>query len=172
MFITTPLPFVQAFVDERHEALDKYQPGAGLSRRQRLWLSFCLMGILVTNAVCWAKFERASLGQYSLAALSWMFRTSQMPWALLLQTSVRVMLATYGITQGSLVLDDSDNKRSNVTTRLFNAPQLKDKTSGGYLHGQNLVFLLLVTPSITMPVGVAFYMPDPVLTAWRQADNQ
>jgi hypothetical protein len=172
MFITTPMPFVQAFVDELHEALDKYQPGAGLSRLQRLWLSFCLMGILVTNAVCWAKFERASLGQYSLAALSWMFRKSRIPWALLLQMSVRVMLAKYGITQGSLVLDDSDKRRSRVTTRIFNAHKLKDKTSGGYLNGQNLVFLLLVTPSITIPVGVAFYMPDPVLSAWRQADKQ
>ena len=126
MFITTPLPFVQAFVDELHEALDKYQPGAGLSRLQRLWLSFCLMGILVTNAVCWAKFERASLGQYALAALSWMFRQSRIPWALVLQMSVRVMRAKYGITQGSLVLDDSDKRRSTVTTRIFNAHKLKD----------------------------------------------
>ena len=134
MFITTPLPFVQAFVDELHEALDKYQPGAGLSRLQRLWLSVCLMGILVTNTVCWAKFERASLGQYSLAALSWMFRKSRISWALLLQMSVHVMLAKYGITQGSLVLDDSDKKRSKVTTRIFNAHKLKDKTSGGYTY--------------------------------------
>jgi DDE superfamily endonuclease len=172
MFITTPLPVVQAFVDELHEALDKYQPGAGLSRLQRRWLSFCLMGILVTNAVCWAKFERASLGQYSLAALSWMFRKSRIPWELLLQRRVRVMLAQYGITQGSRVLDDSDRKRSKVTTRSFNTHKLKDKTSGGYLKGQNLVFLLLVTPTITIPVGGAFYMPDPVLTSWRRADKQ
>ena len=68
MFITTPLPFVQEFVDELHETLVTYQPCAGLSRLQRLWLSFCPMGILVSNAVCWAKCERASLGNYSLAA--------------------------------------------------------------------------------------------------------
>ena len=94
MFITTPLPFVQEFVDELHETLVKYQPGAGLSRRQRLWLSFCLMGILVSNAVCWAKFERASLGHYSLAALSWMCRTSQIPWGVLRPMSVRGLVAT------------------------------------------------------------------------------
>ena len=111
MFITTPLPFVQEFVDELHETLVKYQPCAGLSRRQRLWLSFCLMGILVSNSVCWAKFERASLGNYSLAALSWMFRKSQIPWGLLLHMSVRVLLANDGITHGALVIDDSDKKR-------------------------------------------------------------
>ena len=68
MVITTPLLFVPEFVDERHEALVKYQPGVGLSRRPRLWLSFCLRGLLVSQSVCWAKFERASLGNYSLAA--------------------------------------------------------------------------------------------------------
>jgi len=68
MCIKTPLPFVQACVAELHEALETYQPGAGLSRLQRYWLSGCLMGILVSNAVCWAQFERASLGHDSLAA--------------------------------------------------------------------------------------------------------
>jgi hypothetical protein len=131
MFITTPLPFVTEFVDELHEALGKYQPGAGLSRLQRFWLSFCLMGILISNTVCWAKFERASRGNYSLAALSWMFRQSKIPWEFLLQMSVKVMLQKYGITQGSLVVDDADKQRGKVTTRIFKAHQLKDKTSGG-----------------------------------------
>jgi len=172
MFITSPLPFVQEFVDELHEALEKYQPGAGLSRLQRLWLSFCLMGILISNVVCWAKFERASLGHYSLAALSWMFRHSRIPWEFLLQMSVRVLLGKYGITQGSLVIDDSDKKRCKVTTRIFKAHKLHDKTSGGYINGQTIVLLLLVTPTITMPVAFAFYMPDPALTAWNIADKQ
>lgn len=36
--------------------------------------------MLVTNSLCWARFERASLGTYSLAALSWMFRQANSPW--------------------------------------------------------------------------------------------
>ena len=172
MLITTPLPFVQEFVAELHEALGKYRPGAGLSRLQRLWLSFCLMGILISNTVCWAKCERASLGHYSLAALSWMFRKAKIPWEFLLQMSVQVILQTYGITQGSLVVDDSDKKRCKVTTRIFKAHTLKDKTSGGYINGQSLVLLLLVTPIVTIPVGFSFYMPDPALTTWRKRDQQ
>jgi hypothetical protein len=92
MFITTPVPFVKAFVDELNNILEKDRLGQGLSRRQRGWLAFCLTGILVTHSVCWAKFERASLGTSSLAALSWIFRTAKMPWASLLQTSVTVVL--------------------------------------------------------------------------------
>lgn len=68
MFITTPRPFVQAFVDELNHILEKEQSGHQLSRRQRGWLAFCLTGMLVTDSVCWAQFERASLGTYSLAA--------------------------------------------------------------------------------------------------------
>ena len=139
MFIKTPLPCVQACVAELHEALEKYQPGAGLSRLQRYWWSFCLRGILVSNAVCWAQCERARLGHYALAALSWMFRKSKIPWEFLLQMSVRVMLGKYGITHSSLVIDDSDNKRCKVTKRLFNAHQLKDKVGGGYIKGQSIV---------------------------------
>jgi hypothetical protein len=97
-----------------------------------------------------------------------MFRKSKMPWECLLQMSVRVMLGKYGITHGSLVIDDSDKKRCTVTTRIFKAHQLTDKVSGGYINGQSIVLLLLVTPLITFPVGFALYMPDPVLTSWHQ----
>lgn len=94
MVLKTPLPCVQACVAELHEALEAYQPGAGRSRLQRYGLSCGLMGILVSNAVCWAQFERASLGHYSLAALSWMCRKSKLPWECVLQMRVRVILGT------------------------------------------------------------------------------
>ena len=44
--------------------------------------------------------------------------------------------------------------------------KLRDKESGGYLWGQSLVFLVLVTPKISMPVGVVFYQPAPEISAW------
>ena len=34
------------------------------------------------------------------------------------------------------------------------------------------MLLLLVTQSVTIPVGFAFYMPDPVLTAWTKEDKR
>jgi hypothetical protein len=35
-----------------------------------------------------------------------------------------------------------------------------------------LVVLLLVTPTVTFPVGVEFYMPDPAITAWRKTEKR
>jgi hypothetical protein len=83
------------------------------------------------------RFERASLGTYSLAALSWMFRHAKIPWEHLLVASVRMILASYGITSGSLILDDTDKKRSKAATTLAHLYKLHDKESGGYLWGQS-----------------------------------
>ena len=135
-------------------------------------VSFCILAILVTDSVCWAKFERASLGRYSLAALSWMFCHSKIPWNLVLEMSVRVILHRYGITQGCLAVDDTDKKRSKTTRKIAYVHKLKDKASGGFIQGQCIVFLVLVTPKITFPVGFAFYLPDPTLSAWYKEEKK
>jgi DDE superfamily endonuclease len=171
MVIGQPLPFVRAFVDAIDQAIAEHRPGQHMSAIQRAWLAFCLTPILVTNSICWARFERASLGTYSLAALSWMFRHAKIPWEDLLVASGRVILRYYGITSGSLVIDDTDNKRSKSAKTLAHLYRLRDKDSGGYILGQSLVFLLLVTPTIIIPVGVAFYQPAPELSAWYKQER-
>lgn len=89
MFLSTPLPFVEAFISELDNGLTAFNPEQGLSRTQRYWLVFCLMGIILTNSLCWARFERISLGHYKVGALSWMFRQAPIPWQRLLQIGVR-----------------------------------------------------------------------------------
>ncbi len=171
MIIGKPAPFVSAFVDVVDEAMREQSPSHGLSAMQRTWLAFCVTAVLVTNAICWARFERASLGTYALAALSWMFRHSKIPWAELLVASVRVLLRHYAIASGSLVIDDTDNPRSKSAKALAHLYKLRDKESGGYLWGQSLVFLVLVTPKISIPVGVVFYQPAPELSSWYKKDK-
>ena len=118
MFIVKPLPFVTTFVEGINQAMEAHTPGGGLSRIQRAWLSFCILAVLVTNSVCWAKFERASIGTYSLAALSWMFRHAKIDWEQLLAMSVKSLLDRYGIQKGYLILDDTDKKRSKSTRKI------------------------------------------------------
>ena len=38
--------------------------------------------------------------------------------------------------------------------------------------GQSLVFLILITEKVTIPVGFAFHMPDTVLSAWYKNDKK
>src|SRR5499427_9628662 len=171
MLFGKPAPFVSAFVAAVDDALRAHQPHGGMSTIQQTWLAFCVTAVLVTNSICWARFERASLGTYSLAALSWMFRHSKMPWDQLLVASVRVILRSHGITSGSLVIDDTDNPRSKAAKTLAYLYKLRDKESGGYLWGQSLVFLVLVTPKTSLPVGFAFYQPAPEYSAWYKQEK-
>ena len=127
MIIGKPAPFVSAFVAAVDEAIRAHQPSCGRSAIQRTWLAFCVTAGLVTNSMCWARFARASLGTYSLAALSWMFRHSKMPWDQLLVASVRVILRHHGLTSGSLLIDDTDNPRSKSAKALAHLSKLRDK---------------------------------------------
>lgn len=171
MWLSEPLPFIQDFVAQLDEGLQVHQPNRRLSRIQRGWLGFCLMGIILTNSLCWARFERISLGRYKIAALSWMFRHAKLPWAGMLQVGVGMILKQYGITEGILATDDSDHRRSKRTPQLFRTHKIKDKGSGGYMNGQNIVLLILVTPKVSLPVGFEIYQPDPAKQAWQKADK-
>src|SRR5918994_1433826 len=166
MILAKPAPFVGAFIDAVDDAIRQSNPNHRMSAIQRTWLAFCVTAVLVTNSICWARFERASLGTYSLAALSWMVRYSNIPWDHLLVASVRVILRHHGLTSGSLVIDDTDHPRSKAAKALAHLYKLRDKESGGYVWGQSLVFLVLVTPKISLPVGFVFYQPAPELRAW------
>jgi len=172
VIITDSASFIKNYIDDLNDRLKQYQPGAELTAIQMSWLSFCLTGILMVNAVCWAKFERASIGSYKLAALSWMFRKSKISWDFLLFASVRLIFKKFGITDGVLVFDESDRARSKTTKRIYKTHKQKHKASGGYVNGQTVVLLLLVTDSITVPVGFKFYMPDPVVSAWNKEEER
>jgi len=171
MIFTQPLPFINEFIEQLDQGLRETAPHRQLSKAQRHWLSFCLMGILMANQVCWAAFERVGLRGYSQAALSWMFRHSKLWWPLLLQVSIARILKRYGITEGVLVGDDSDHQRAKVTKRIFKAHKIFDKKTGGWFNGQTVVLLYLVTAKVSLPVGCAFYQPDPAIAAWKKTDE-
>jgi hypothetical protein len=118
MLMYEPAHFIKTFVTDLDAALEKLKSNAKLTHIQKIWLGFCLTGMLLTHSVCWAKFERASLGEYKVAALSWMFREAKVAWDYLLLASVTLVLERHGITEGVLVLDESDRARSKRTKRI------------------------------------------------------
>ena len=171
MVFTQPLSFISEFVEELDRGIRECAPNRKLSTVQRYWLSFCLMGILLSNQVCWAAFERVGLGGYRQAALSWMFRHGKLLWPLLLQVSILLILNQYHITEGELVGDDSDRQRAKVTTRIFATAKIFDKKTGGWFHGQTVVLLVLITAKVSLPVGFRFYQPDPAVATWKKTDD-
>ena len=171
LFTSEPLPFVKSFIEEINQVIKKYDQNLRLTRIQKSWLAFCIMAIFLTRTVCWAKYERASLGKRSMAAISWMFRRSNIPWEKLLIFSTTAIMQRFGITCGSLAIDETDKKRSKSSKKIYKLHKIKDKASGGYVMGQKLVFLVLIAKNITIPVGFQFYMPDPQLKDWKKQDE-
>jgi len=74
--------------------------------------------------------------------------------------------------KGFLVIDDTDRLRARDTSKLYGVHKVKNKKTGGFAKAQNLVFLVLVTNKLTIPVGFAFYRPDPALTEWAKEDKK
>jgi hypothetical protein len=169
--IGKPAPFVSAFVEAVDDAIRAHHPRHAMSATQRAWLACCVTAVLRTNSMCWARFARASLGTSSLAAWSWMLRHRKMPWDPLLVASVRVIVRHHGLTSGNLGIDDTDNPRSQSATARAHLSQRRDKERGGSLWGQSLVFRVLVTPQISIPVGFVFSQPAPELRAWDKKEK-
>jgi hypothetical protein len=160
---------VETFVERLDQSLKVIHSSARLTSAQRRWLSIVLTGILVTHVLCWAVFERRGLGRrFGEEQLRWMFKRSQIAWSYLLQASVRCIIEHYGIKAGTLVIDDSDKRRAKITKRIPGAHKIKDKKTGGYFNGQELIFMLLVTDIVTLPIDFRFYVPDPAVSAWRK----
>ncbi len=90
-----------------------------------------------------------------------MFRKAKLPWEMMLQVGVDIVLRHHGIQEGVLVTDEEDHGRSKKTKRIFKAHKIKDKSSGGYINGQTIVLLMLITPKVSLPVGFEFYQADP-----------
>ena len=162
-----PLEFIHDYLCYLDEGLKADGKGRGLSRAQKKWIGLCLMGILLTNSIYWAKFESMSFMRYTQQALSWMFRKAKLPWDRLLKTSVLSIIHKFGISSGYLVIDDKDINRSKAAKKLHHLHKMKDKKTGGYILGQNVVFLYFVTGKMNLPVGFSFYCPDPVQKKWR-----
>ena len=170
MLIGESLPFIRNYIFAVNECIKQKNPDNQLSRLQSYWLSFIILGLLVTNSCCWARFERFGVGHFKTKQMSWMFRRAHIFWDALLQASVKHIIAAYRIHFGVLVIDDSDRDRSKNTTDIAKVHKIRDKKTGGYMSGQNLIFLLLVCEKVTIPVGFVFYEPDPKKTAWRKEE--
>jgi len=170
MLIGESLPFIRDYIAAVNESIKQKNPENQLTRLQSYWLAFVILGLLVTNSFCWARYERFGLGRYTIKQMSWMFRRAQIVWESLLQASVKHIISAYGIKYGVLVIDDTDKERSKNTTEIAKAHKIRDKKTGGYFNGQNLLFLLLVCEKVTLPVGFYFYEPDPKQIAWRKED--
>lgn len=134
-------------------------------------LAFIIVGVIVTEALNWAAFERRSLGKVKPSNLRWFCYSSKVYWHHLLEASTRYVLHQYGVSSGVLAIDDTEKKRSKRTTKINGVYKMRDKGTSGFCMGQGVVIMVLVTDTATFPVDFRFFTPDPVLAQWRKQDK-
>ena len=171
MILGQPAPFVRAVVEAVDDASRAPHPSHAMAATQRAWLACCVTAVRGTNAMGWARLERASLGTDALAARSWLCRPRKMPWDTLLGARVRVSWRHHDIPSRHLVIDAPDNPRSQAAQALAPRDTRRAKDSGGSRWGHSLVWLGVVTPKLSIPVGVVFSQPAPALRAWDKQDK-
>ena len=100
MIPRTPLPHMIEYVEALNETLREkgHKP---LSKIQGSFLCFVLMGMLLTQSLCWARLERASGGRYQDGALSKMFYHGLKCWEHLLTASALIVMRRFKITSPS-----------------------------------------------------------------------
>ena len=127
----------------------------------------------MSGVICFSRLEKISTGLVRIKALSWMFHRGQrIPWERLLEISTRVLVKRFDITKCVVACDDTFRERSRNTKNIHGVQKLKNKSTGGFFKGQNVIFLALVTPSITFICGFKFFLPDPEFKAWKANDNK
>ena len=166
------LTFITIHVNDLSEQLQIINSGSGLSRIQKVWLSFVLSAILVSNSICWSYFESMSNKKHKSFTLLGMFRRAVISWSKLMTASAGMIIKRYDLKEGVLLLDDTDKSRSKNVKKLHAAHKVKDKATGGYSIAQNIMFLVLVTDKVTIPLGFAFYEPDAEWLLWRKEDKK
>jgi hypothetical protein len=112
------------------------------------------------------------LKQYKQGQLRWMFRHAKIAWTSLLQASVRHVLKHYNLTSDVLVVDDTNKQRSKITSQIMGTHKVKDKKTGSYFNGQELIFMVLVNGTLSIPVAFCFYTPDPEMSHWRKENKR
>ena len=170
MFIRS-LPIVIQFIDALNDSLSLIKPSHKLTRIQKIVIGAMITGIIMTEALNWAAFERRSLGVFKPTTLCWMFYKAKLAWQHMLQASITNIIEHYQLKSGHLDIDDTHKHRAKKTTCIAGAHKIKDKPTGGYINGQELIFMVLVTSTVTFPVGFRFYVPDPKLAVWSKQDK-
>ena len=170
LFLVEPIQFIKTYVTLLSESLSEH--GHKLTKIQQTNMAIILSVIMIYNRICWKDIETATMGQNTAKSTWWFIYKSGVPFDKLFLASTQMLLKLYGITEGILGVDETDNPRSKKTPFIHKTHKYFEKKSGGYKNGQEIVILVLITSTITIPVGFAFYEPDQAIGDWRKQNKK
>jgi hypothetical protein len=166
-----PIPASKSFVSQLNDHL-KSDGKNGLSARQSYFIALIITSMVLLRELCWASMARAMMNHCQTRALSWMLHRSKIPWEHLWIAALTVLFKIFKVTRLYLIIDDTFRARSKNTKKIYGVFKTIDKRTGGYIKAQNIIFIAVVTPVITIPIWFWYYRPDPVYASWEKNDKK
>lgn len=142
------LPCATQFIDHLDQALRQALRAQWLTRKKCCFLASTMF---LTQKLYWAAMSRRSIGQYSSAALRWMFYRSEIVWHLLIPFRVLVIVDHYGLSEGNLLIDDIGRSWCKRKKKNGKVHKIREKKTSSYVNGQELVFLAIQTQLVAVP---------------------
>jgi hypothetical protein len=166
-----PLAEATSFVSLLNQHIIK-NGTVGLKNAQIFFIALMITSMVFLGELCWYSIARATMNKHTAQALSWMLHNSKIPWLELFNAAVSMLINLFKINEVYILIDDTFRPRSKIIKCIFAVFKTIDKKTGGYFLAQNIIFIAIVTPVFTLPIGFYFYRPDPEHTKWRAKDKK
>jgi hypothetical protein len=88
-----------------------------------------------------------------------MLRRANIPASQLFWGALKLTIKNFKVSIVSIVIDDTERERSKNCNLLPFVRKAVCKATGGWIQAQNIVFILLVTEYVTIPVWFCFHRP-------------
>ncbi|RZW40555.1 MAG: hypothetical protein EX263_13200 [Flavobacteriaceae bacterium] len=152
--LRVPLKSVQVFV-----GLILNESGITLTCKQIFFLGKFLTAMILLGSFKITAVSNLFLCGQSTAALYAMLRRTKIPFNDLFIGALKLMIKTFKVTKVTLQIDDTDRERSKNCKLLPFVRKAMCKATGGWIQAQNIVFIVMVTDVVTIPVWFKFHRP-------------
>ena len=149
-----PLKTVTDYVTKISESA-----GLALTAKQSLLVSMLLSSVLLQGTFSVTGVAALFLMRLSPAAIYAMLRRSKIPFDRLFWGAIKLLFELFDIKDIVITIDDTERERSKQCRVLPFVRKAICKATGGWVQAQNIVFFVLVTDRVTIPIWFHFHRP-------------
>ena len=131
-----------------------------LTSKQAKLVARLLSGILLLGAFKVSRIAALFLMEISPPAIYAMLRRSAIPFDKLFWGSLKLVIGLFGVRTVTIAIDDTERERSKGCRALPFVRKAVCKLTGGWIQVQNLLFFVLVTDKVTIPIWFSFHRPS------------
>lgn len=145
------------------------QGGADLTTKQHGLLATLLTGMILLGSFKVKGISALFLSKLTPAAIYAMLRRGNIPFDKLFWGALKLIIKAFNVRVITIAVDDTERERSKNCKVLPFVRKALCKATGGWIQAQNIVFIVLVTDRVTIPVWFSFHRPANLSKDQRKA---